>query len=1213
MKKVVSSLLLMFISVLSFGQIIVTQTQSPQQLVEDVLSGNGVIISNVTYNGSIPNAQNPQTMIGYFNNNNTSFPITEGVIMATGDAIVAVGPNNSTGATDNNGVTIPDPNDPDLDAIGTNTMNNECVLEFDFIPSGDTIVFNYIFASEEYHNYAVSSFNDGFGFFISGPGFTGPYSNGGENIAIIPGTTLPVTMNNLNNGASNTGPCINCAYLIDNTNGTDLQYDAHTTTLQASASVICGETYHIKLAIADAGDQSLDSGVFLEANSFSSNGADISILPVDLNGNPLINNELYEGCTGAQIVMVNPAGYTDSTYVINLSVSGTATNGIDYSTLNSTYTIPAGQDSLTVTINALADILAESTETLIIETYYINECNDTVWVTETINILDVAPSFNTLTTDTTFTCPSTPIDLTAMTDGGVPNFTYDWGALGTNQTVTVPTDIVGTTPYVVDITDACGITSQGTFNVTYTPVTLPTLNFNSQSLPSCPTQNTTFEVLSITNSYTPGTETYNWYNPPGLSSTNTITVSPSVTTWYYVDVFDGCNTVTDSVKVEIGGVDLTAINVVDALNCPGQTAPVLGEIEILPNTPGWQYTITGGVTTVGPQANNEFLNLTGGITYFINVVDNLGCEIDTNIFVGSAITATTATWEVLVLDSITCFGDDNGSAEISNIQGGLNNGPYVVSWTNQTGLFSSTPNIVQGNGEALNNLTGGTWVVTVVEDISGCAWSHPFVMYEPDELTVSPIISEPSCFGLSDGDITAIILGGNSITSGNGTVTISNSAGTVLNSGVSDLTVNNLLTDTYSIDVTDDKGCTTTSTFLIDEPAEIAIDFTLTNPNCYGIETGSILIDTVYNYQNTSFDSLYYIWVPDANNTSGYGFNSADYLRFIGEGDFQLKITDGRDCFKFFDFTIEYPDSIYWDELDFVATVCRNQVPFDNGSGQVYAAAAGGSNGNGAGTNFDYLWTELATGDNTTQSTWGNRNPGWYSIVATNDLGCYMRDSIYVDSLSPEAIFTMDLTSSFGALNSPTEGTAEVSIELANQSINYNFANMPLPYGNSNPTVDTNFIWTFGLVGQTPTEVNTDYDDITEVINRQYLNEGIYEVCLIVVENMNGCVDTACKQLIVHDVPALITPNVFTPGGNGQNDYYFFESAGIIEFNCQVFNLWGNQVYQFNDINDTWDGTNMNNGNQCVDGTYFYMYTLTFSNGATDSGQGNIQIIHDPE
>jgi hypothetical protein len=267
-----------------FSQISVTQTESPFDLVNNLLTGNNVIISNLSYNGSSLNAQSPQTMIGHFNNNGSSsnnngssFPITEGIVMATGDAILAVGPNTTEITTNDNGVTIPDPSDPDLAAISSAVMNNECILEFDIIPTGDTLVFNYIFASEEYHTYSTSTFNDGFGFFISGPGISGPYTNGAENIATIPGTTLPVTINNLNNGYTNSGPCINCEFLIDNTNGVDVQYNAYTTKMQAFTAVQCGETYHIKLAIADAGDDNIDSGILIEANSFNANGSTVII------------------------------------------------------------------------------------------------------------------------------------------------------------------------------------------------------------------------------------------------------------------------------------------------------------------------------------------------------------------------------------------------------------------------------------------------------------------------------------------------------------------------------------------------------------------------------------------------------------------------------------------------------------------------------------------------------------------------------------------------------------------------------------------------------------------------------------------------------------------------------------------------------------------------------------------------------------------------
>lgn len=1190
MKKIISSLILILISTLSFGQITVTQTQSPQQLVDNVLTGSGVVITNVTYNYSNPDAQNPQTTIGYFNNNGTTFPITEGVIMGTGDVILAVGPNSAGGSTNNNGVASPDPTDPDLAAIGSATMNNECILEFDFVPSGDTIVFNYIFASEEYHEYAPSSFNDGFGFFISGPGFAGPYTNGAENIAYIPGSTTPVTINNLNNGNSNTGPCVNCAYLTDNTGGQDVEYDAHTVVMQAAASVVCGETYHIKIAIADAGDQAFDSAVFLEANSFASNGVDVQI--ASATGSAAIT----EACDSAIVTFIRPSEQDTAALTINYGIGGTATNGVDYNNLNGSITFPIGVDTIEFYVTPVNDGVTEGTETVELSVDIVNSCGDTITTTATIEIIDPQP-FNVLTTDTTITCPTDSIMIQVSTDGGIPTLDYLWQSGDTGDTLWVPALVDGTVPYVIDVTDACGVTSQGTVNVTVAAAPLPTIVFNNQFDEICPGESATFNVDNVNNSYSPGNETYNWYNPPGLSNTSNVTVSPTVITWYYVDVFDGCYTVTDSVKVTMGSVDLTAINVVDALNCPGQPTPVLGEIEILPNTPGWQYTVTGGGNTFGPQAGNTFTNLTGGITYFINVLDgNTGCSIDTNIAVGTAIVATTADWIAATLDSITCFGSQDGSAEIQNIQGGLNSGPYDISWTSQIGETTLINGVSSGSGSVNDTLYGGNWVVTVVEQGSGCAWSQAFTIFEPAELIVDlSNYSEPSCFELNDGDLTVQIFGGNSITDGIGDVIISNSAGTQLNSGVSDLTINNLVTDTYTVNVTDDKGCQSSQSIFIDEPGEIAIDFTLVNPSCYGIPSGYIQIDTVYNYQITNgYDSLYYDWVPNPSGNNGIGNTINNHL---GEGSYQLKITDGRDCYKFFDFTITYPDSMYFDELGFTPTVCRNQNPFDNGGGQVFAAAAGGSDGNGNGTNFSYVWTENLTGSTTTNSTWGNRNPGYYTIVATNDLGCSITETIYVDSLSPEAIFTLtspDFTSDY-------EGTAVVNVTLTNQSINYAFS--------QDPNADTTFIWTFGFEGETPYITS----DINEVITLPYTSEGVYEICLVVIENLNGCQDTACQEIIIHDFPTLEVPNVFTPGtggsGDNVNDYFFFPNTAIIEFKCSVFDRWGKQVFQFNSIDDQWDGKNYKNDKECTDGVYFYVYEGTSTNGTEFKGQGNVHLI----
>ena len=181
--KIILSCVFAFSALLTNAQIIVTQTQTPTELVNDVLVGTGVVISNVKFNNSVPLANAIQTQVGYFNANATSFPLDEGIVMGTGNVILAVGPNNSGSATNTTGV-APDPGDPDLAAIGAAVMNNEAVLEFDFVLDGDSVLFRYVFASEEYPEYSPSSFNDAFGFFISGPGFAGPYTGGGSNFII---------------------------------------------------------------------------------------------------------------------------------------------------------------------------------------------------------------------------------------------------------------------------------------------------------------------------------------------------------------------------------------------------------------------------------------------------------------------------------------------------------------------------------------------------------------------------------------------------------------------------------------------------------------------------------------------------------------------------------------------------------------------------------------------------------------------------------------------------------------------------------------------------------------------------------------------------------------------------------------------------------------------------------------------------------------------
>ena len=127
--------------------------------------------------------------------------------------------------------------------------------------------------SQEYFAYENTQYNDVFGFFLSGPGISGPYSapaihpNGAINLAIIPNSNppLPITISSVNNVTP-----INQQYFVDNQSGLSViaSADGLTTVLTAKALVQCNETYHIRLAIADGSDNALDSYVWLESGSF---------------------------------------------------------------------------------------------------------------------------------------------------------------------------------------------------------------------------------------------------------------------------------------------------------------------------------------------------------------------------------------------------------------------------------------------------------------------------------------------------------------------------------------------------------------------------------------------------------------------------------------------------------------------------------------------------------------------------------------------------------------------------------------------------------------------------------------------------------------------------------------------------------------------------------------------------------------------------------
>ena len=444
-KKIVFALISLLIINSATAQLTVNGTLTPTMLVNNVLLGTGITASGITYTGDV-------TARGEFNGTLSNIGFTDGVLLASGGINNAIGPNNIGSSTTPFGTTSAD---PQLTSIASGSLNDVAILEFDFVPTSDSLKFRYVFASEEYLEFVGSTFNDVFGFFISGPNPAGgSYTN--QNIATIPGIGTAVSINNVN---TTTNP----AFYFDNGDGSgtgtapdgaSVQYDGFTIPLTARAAVTCGQTYHIKIAIADVGDGAYDSGVFLEAGSFTSQG--VQILP-EISYGGANDSTLYEGCGLACIYFVRTSniGATDT---VNVTIGGSAVNGVDYNTGVAGVPLPnqlifaPGQDSISFCINAVADGITEGLDTINLSILQTGSCLSTATFAA-IYLNEYAPLTLTVS-DTTFCNLGGTATLNTVVTGGVQPYTYTW--TGGLPPVPDPTVTVAvTTNYIVTVSDAC--------------------------------------------------------------------------------------------------------------------------------------------------------------------------------------------------------------------------------------------------------------------------------------------------------------------------------------------------------------------------------------------------------------------------------------------------------------------------------------------------------------------------------------------------------------------------------------------------------------------------------------------------------------------------------------------------------------------------------------------------------------------------------------
>jgi gliding motility-associated-like protein len=542
----------------------------PMWLVQNVMVGPNMTVFSPIGPLGMPMAQASSVQLGKFNINNPSFGLDSGIVMVTTNANDVV-PGQS-GTYSSYPTQTPSANlSTVLSAIGSTSSSqyDRASIQFSFVAPGDSVKFDYIFASKEYTSYTCSSFNDVFGFFLIGQGINGAplwNSNGTPNIdtvnlAVIPGTTTPVAVNTINQGyPSGSWPATNCSsanpnyvtnavYYNANVGGTSIiNMEGFTDVFTARASVSCGSLYTIKMFICDVSDGALNSSVFIGARSFEL--PTISLSQSFNRGNSFNDTTMVEGCTPSYLFLERSGAVYD-TMTVNFNYLGNAVSGVDYSTLPSSITLLPGVTKDSVMVWAYEDGVAEGVDTL-----------QVVMQPVTTNCAVYPPQYKTflirdkvsVTVDATvgqgndtLQCPGQQSTLLGtFTQGeGTTMGWWETDTTGGNQLAVTP---LRATTYYFYGWDEC-MTSPAVDSMTIYVLPYDSVQTFSDTTWICPGESLEMEAHA---QYGTRPYTYTWTNGP---TDSLWTVTPGASRWYAYKVVDQCGFITrDSVWVGVAPV-----------------------------------------------------------------------------------------------------------------------------------------------------------------------------------------------------------------------------------------------------------------------------------------------------------------------------------------------------------------------------------------------------------------------------------------------------------------------------------------------------------------------------------------------------------------------------------------------------------------------------------------------------------------------------------
>ncbi|MEM6964004.1 MAG: choice-of-anchor L domain-containing protein [Bacteroidota bacterium] len=984
---------------------------TPQNLIENVFLGEGVEVTNINYTGT-------DGAVGYFQNGLTDVGLERGIIMTSGFAVDGLGPDDSGGSGQDNNSSA---TCPELDQITTSPLFNVAAYEITFIPVNDTLRFRYVFASEEYPEFACSGFNDVFGFFISGPNPSGgTYAN--ENIALIPDptdptgltfTTNPVTINNVNGNGLNPGSGCNFDYgeYYNTNNGDNLQYDGYLDAFTAQAVVIPCEEYTIKLAVADAGDSAYDTAVFLEAKSFGTGKLEVTASTVRLDGT------MVEGCANGQLCFEIP-GVAEADIPIDYNFIGSAINGVDFENIPLDLFIPEGDSIICQEIIPIVDGIAEGLDSLGIDVQ-IDPCTrDTFW----IYIQD--PQINP---------PDLPADMTICNGDSVlidydvtlgidlpdpPNFSYSGAPLPiepVNTGIFADIDVSGVFPLTfqegvlksvcidslthkwdddldiflfapggqfIELSTDNGANGDNYISTCFTPTATDTINegpggfapasaapFTGEFQPEgrfddlygSPT-NGTWQLFVLDDAAGFSGDLWSW----------SICFEPLYQLSYSWSPAEGLSCADCATPIASPDTTTTyVLTVTDTYGCSSQDSITITVDDILPAPDVLCGSISPNSITF---TWNDVSGATGG--YQVNV-DGQGW-IPANGTLEHIVTGLslnqTVTLEVQAIadcngaiGTVTCMTPDcpapTGSVTniVDNTCFGDAQGQATVVGSGANPPFTYSMNGTIDPDGIFTSLAAGTYTVQVVDNVN-CGIAVSFTIGQPDSLaSTAVVVDDISCNGLADGE---------------GTVTLNGGTGPYAftwSTGSADSIATNLVLGENYVTVTDGNGCTVIDTISVTEPDLLTASISADTINCFGGTDGNAIATAA-----GGSGSYTYAWSDGQDDMVANG---------LSIGTYTVTISDTGGCTATESITLV--ENTPLDLTDTTSTLAScNGV--QNGTATVIPT--GGAGG--------YLYAWQVIGNQTTQTAVG-LTVGTYTVEVTDQLGCTATTTVTVGSPDP--------------------------------------------------------------------------------------------------------------------------------------------------------------------------------------------------------------------